>query len=145
MTKYSNSNHLDVINNHSEKYWFMWNVDLCEISFTCLAVDEKDQIWYFYLIFYLNLILKTIQSKLADKATYIKFLFRTLFQLKMFSMFRIFFLPISHWVEENYPILDTRISVHPDSSVTLVVPPLDSEMGWTGELWSNCKFLILEN
>ena len=31
------------------------------------------------------------------------------------------------------------------SSVTLRVPPLDSETGWTGELWSNCVFLILEN
>ena len=29
--------------------------------------------------------------------------------------------------------------------VTLRVPPLDSEMGWTGELWSKTKFLILEN
>ena len=29
-------------------------------------------------------------------------------------------------------------------SVTLVVPPLDSETGWTGELWSKTKFLILE-
>ena len=34
----------------------------------------------------------------------------------------------------------------PSSSfVTLVLPPLDSEMGWTGELWSNSVFLILEN
>ena len=24
-------------------------------------------------------------------------------------------------------------------------PPLDSETGWTGELWSNCVLLILEN
>ena len=31
------------------------------------------------------------------------------------------------------------------SSVTLRVPPLISEMGWTGELWSKTKFLILEN
>ena len=30
-------------------------------------------------------------------------------------------------------------------SVMLRVPPLDSEMGWTGELWSNSVFLILEN
>ena len=29
--------------------------------------------------------------------------------------------------------------------VTLRLPPLDSEMGWTGELWSKTKFLILEN
>ena len=29
--------------------------------------------------------------------------------------------------------------------VTLRGPPLDSEMGWTGELWSKTKFLILEN
>ena len=37
-----------------------------------------------------------------------------------------------------------RPSVRP-SSVRLTVPPLDSEMGWTGELWSKTKFLILEN
>ena len=30
-------------------------------------------------------------------------------------------------------------------SVTLRVPPMNSEMGWTGELWSKTKFLILEN
>ena len=30
-------------------------------------------------------------------------------------------------------------------SVKLRVPPLDSKMGWTGELWSKTKFLILEN
>ena len=35
--------------------------------------------------------------------------------------------------------------VRPDFSVTLVLPPLDSEMGWTGELWSKTKFQILEN
>ena len=29
--------------------------------------------------------------------------------------------------------------------VTLRLPPLDSEMGGTGELWSKTKFLILEN
>ena len=33
----------------------------------------------------------------------------------------------------------------PPVYVTLRVPPLDSEMGWTGELWSKTKFLILEN
>ena len=44
------------------------------------------------------------------------------------------------------PILDTRISASSFSfSVTLRVPPLYSEMGWTGELWSKTKFLILEN
>ena len=31
----------------------------------------------------------------------------------------------------NHPILDTRFSVHP--CVTLRVPPLDSETGWTGD------------
>ena len=31
------------------------------------------------------------------------------------------------------------------SSVTLRVPPLDSETGWTGELSSNCVLLILKN
>ena len=38
------------------------------------------------------------------------------------------------------PKLDTRISFvlrPPPPSVTLRVPPLDSETGWTGELWSN--------
>ena len=29
--------------------------------------------------------------------------------------------------------------------VTLRGPPLDSETGWTGELWSNPVLLILEN
>ena len=29
--------------------------------------------------------------------------------------------------------------------VTLRGPPLDSEMGWTGELWLNRILLILEN
>ena len=46
------------------------------------------------------------------------------------------------------PILDTRISyvLRPSScSVTLRLPPLYSEMGCTGELWSKTKFLILEN
>ena len=33
----------------------------------------------------------------------------------------------------------------PPPSVTLRGPPLISEMGWTGELWSKTKFLILEN
>ena len=32
----------------------------------------------------------------------------------------------------------------PPVYVTLRGPPLYSEMGWTGELWSNCLFLILE-
>ena len=45
------------------------------------------------------------------------------------------------------PKLDTRISFVrlSSSSVTLRVPPLDSETGWTGELWSNCVLLIVEN
>ena len=35
------------------------------------------------------------------------------------------------------PILDTRISAHQPSCffIKLRVPPLDSGMGWTGELW----------
>ena len=46
-----------------------------------------------------------------------------------------------------YPILDTRISVRSfvRPFVTLRGPPLDSETGWTGELWSNPVLLILEN
>ena len=46
------------------------------------------------------------------------------------------------------PILDTRISVRPFvrlSFVTLRGPPLYSETGWTGELWSNPFLLIFEN
>ena len=39
----------------------------------------------------------------------------------------------------GYPILNTRISVRP--SVTLRLPPLDSERGWTGGLWSNTNLL----
>ena len=42
------------------------------------------------------------------------------------------------------PILDTRISVRPPF-VTLRSPPLDSEMGWTGELWSKTYLLNCQN
>ena len=51
----------------------------------------------------------------------------------------------------RYPILDTRISVrmcvcvYVCVCVTLRGPPLDSETGWTGELWSNPVLLILQN
>ena len=40
--------------------------------------------------------------------------------------------------ENSNPILDRRISVRMfvRVCVTLRVPPLDSETGWTGELWS---------
>ena len=48
-------------------------------------------------------------------------------------------------LNNNNPILDKRIFVLRPCSVTLVLPPLDSEMGWTGELWSKTKFIILEN
>ena len=41
-------------------------------------------------------------------------------------------------------MLDTRISFCL-SFVTLRGPPLKSEMGWTGELWSNGVHLILDN
>ena len=44
----------------------------------------------------------------------------------------------------DHPKLDTRISVLRRLSVRLRVPPLDSETGWTGELWSNPVLLILE-
>ena len=44
-----------------------------------------------------------------------------------------------------YPKLDTRISSVCSFSVTLREPPLDSERGWTGDLWSNRVLLILEN
>ena len=47
----------------------------------------------------------------------------------------------------HYSILDTRISSvrSPYSSVTLRVTPLDSETGWTGELWLNRVLLILKD
>ena len=38
---------------------------------------------------------------------------------------------------------DLRLSVRP--SVTLVLPPLDSEMGWTGELWSKTNIHKWQN
>ena len=49
--------------------------------------------------------------------------------------------------EYSNPILDTRISVrsYVCLCVTLRGPPLKSETGWTGELWSNPVLLILEN
>ena len=37
---------------------------------------------------------------------------------------------------------DFRLLLLRPSSVTLTVPPLDSEMGWTGELWSKTKSYI---
>ena len=46
------------------------------------------------------------------------------------------------------PKLDARISflfLRPLSPVTLRGPPLDSETGWTEELWSKRVLLILEN
>ena len=46
----------------------------------------------------------------------------------------------------GYPILDKRISVlGPPPSVTLRLPPLDSETGWTGELWSKTNLLKWKN
>ena len=51
-------------------------------------------------------------------------------------------------VENNTTLSNIRHEdFRPDSSsssVTLRVPPLDSETGWTGELWSNRVVLILE-
>ena len=53
---------------------------------------------------------------------------------------------LTHTTNYRRPILDTRISVRFHPSVTLRgPPPLDSEMGWTGELWFNHVVLILEN
>ena len=55
------------------------------------------------------------------------------------------YLPLD-FTDINYPKLDTRISVRPPSfSVTLRVPPLDSETGWTGELWSKTNLLNWQN
>ena len=43
----------------------------------------------------------------------------------------------------TYPLLERRSTFL--LLVTLRGPPLYSETGWTGELWSNCVLLILEN
>ena len=56
----------------------------------------------------------------------------------------------SNWNEIGYinPILErgsTVLLLLLCMYVTLRGPPLISEMGWTGELWSKTKFLILEN
>ena len=48
----------------------------------------------------------------------------------------IFVLTKVHFYSCFNPKLYTSISVL-CPAVTLRVPPLDSEMGWTGELWSN--------
>ena len=60
----------------------------------------------------------------------------------LFALFALVF------VIHTYPILDTRISVRSDfvrRHGCAMLPPLDSETGWTGELWSNRVLLILEN
>ena len=46
--------------------------------------------------------------------------------------------------ESNIRHKDFRPSVRPPS-VTLTVPPLDSETGWTGELWSKTNLLQWQN
>ena len=58
--------------------------------------------------------------------------------------FSVWFKTKSFFSTNRYPILDTRISVR--SFVCHArTTPLISEMGWTGELQSKTKFLILEN
>ena len=57
-------------------------------------------------------------------------------------------LDITQNISVIYPILDTRISVRAcvsACSVTLRVPPLDSKMGLTGELWSKTNLLNWQN
>ena len=46
--------------------------------------------------------------------------------------------------KENYQPATTPAAAAP-MYVTLRGPPLDSETGWSGELWSNPVLLILEN
>ena len=48
-------------------------------------------------------------------------------------------------MEINNPKLDTRISVCSLDFVTLVLPPLDSETAWTGDLWLKTNLLIWQN
>ena len=45
---------------------------------------------------------------------------------------------VLHSTPRSYPILDTRISVLLSPSG---YPPLDSETGWTGDLWSMTNLL----
>ena len=52
---------------------------------------------------------------------------------------------IQVYCEESYIRHEDFFRPSPSSSVTLVLPPLKSETGWTGELWSNRILLILEN
>ena len=40
---------------------------------------------------------------------------------------------------------DFHACVRASSAVTLRLPPLDSETGWTGELWSKTNLLIWQN
>ena len=54
------------------------------------------------------------------------------------------------WNSQGHPILDTRISVRPSvlrpsDFVSLRVPPLQSETGWTGELWLKTNLLNWQN
>ena len=49
------------------------------------------------------------------------------------------------WPKEQREASNIRHEDFRSSLVTLRVPPLDSETGWTGELWSNPVLLILEN
>ena len=72
-----------------------------------------------------------------------------LFVILLEAAWTIFF-PIQTAVLNEYfnPIYIRHKDFRPPSvrpSVTLVLPPLGSETGWTGELWSNCILLILKN
>ena len=51
---------------------------------------------------------------------------------------------ISYIRHKDFLLLLLLLLLRPPS-VTLRGSPLDSEMGWTGELWSNRVLLILEN
>ena len=53
---------------------------------------------------------------------------------------------IAQFIAAKNPKLDTRISFFFSFfSVTLRGPPLDSETGWTGELWSKTNLLNWQN
>ena len=56
------------------------------------------------------------------------------------NLVKVFFFSLADNLYGSHPILDTRISVlWTLDFITLVIPPLKSETGWTGELlnWQN--------
>ena len=83
------------------------------------------------------------QAALHLESSGLPYVWRTVFQDKGLQEFR--------WNSRDIvmvnPKLDTRISVRPSSvrPSRSGDPPLDSETGWTGELWSKTNLLNWQN